>query len=240
MRFDILSLFPEMFSSPFEHSIIKRAIEKSLVQIEIHNIRDYATDKHKTTDDAPYGGGGGMVMKVEPIAGALSAIKGDYENSLTVLLAPQGECFNQSLAKEFSTYSRIILICGRYEGVDERVTAHLVDREVSIGDYVLTGGELPAMVFVDAVSRLVEGVVGNDNAVDNDSFATGLLEYPHYARPANYNDWQVPEILLSGHQKNVNLWRRQESLRKTKLKRPELLASASLSAEDKQFLKSLE
>ncbi|MEI7590116.1 MAG: tRNA (guanosine(37)-N1)-methyltransferase TrmD, partial [Deltaproteobacteria bacterium] len=164
MRFDILSLFPEMFSSPFEHSIIKRAQKNNFIEIFLHNIRDYATDKHKTADDVPYGGGGGMVMKVEPIDRALSAIGAKTKEALTVLLAPQGEQFNQKIAKELSHYKRIVLICGHYEGIDERVRENLVDREISIGDFVLTGGELPAMIIVDAVSRFIAGVIGNDNA----------------------------------------------------------------------------
>ena len=222
IRFDILSLFPEMFESPFNCSILKRAKDKGLVEIHLHNIRDYAGDKHRVTDDSPYGGGGGMVMKVEPIDRALASIVPLRDNTSIVLLTPQGETFSQKIAEEMSEYSRIVFICGHYEGIDERVRTHLVDREISVGDFVLTGGELSAMMIVDAVSRLVPGILGNNESSSFDSFSTGLLEYPHYTRPDNYRGWQVPEVLLSGNHREINAWRRKESLRRTYLRRPDL------------------
>ena len=239
IRFDILSIFPEMFESPLNYSILKRAKEKELVEIHLHNIRDYAEDKHKMTDDAPYGGGGGMVMKVEPIDRALASIVPVKGNALVVLLTPQGDTFSQQTAEEMSIYSQIILICGHYEGVDERVRAHLVDREISIGDFVLTGGELSAMVLVDAVSRLVPGVLGNYEAASFDSFSTGMLEYPHYTRPACYRSWSVPEVLMSGNHREIEKWRRKESLRRTYLRRPDLLEKIQLSEEDRRILEEI-
>jgi tRNA (guanine37-N1)-methyltransferase len=239
IRFDILSLFPEMFESPFSCSILKRAAEKGLLEIHIHNIRDYAEDRHRVADDAPYGGGGGMVMKVEPIDRALTSIVGERNNDLIILLTPQGEPLDQESARELSSYSRIILVCGHYEGVDERVRRHLVDREISIGDYILTGGELSAMVVVDAVARLIPGVLGNDGSASTDSFSDGLLEYAHYTRPADYRGWQVPEVLLSGNHREIQEWKRRESIRRTRLKRPDLLKKATLSEKDKEILASL-
>ena len=239
IRFDILSIFPEMFESPFNYSILKRAKEGGMVEIHLHNIRDYAEDKHKMTDDAPYGGGGGMVMKVEPIDRALASVAPVRDNALVVLLTPQGETFSQKIAEEMSVYSRIVLICGHYEGVDERVRVYLVDKEISVGDFVLTGGELSAMVVVDAVSRLVPGVLGNYESASFDSFSTGLLEYPHYTRPAHYRDWQVPEVLLSGHHREIETWRRKESLKRTYLRRPDLLEKIKLSEEDRKILEEI-
>ena len=223
IRFDVLSLFPEMFESPFHCSILKRAADKSLLDIRLHNIRDYAMGKHKVTDDAPYGGGGGMVMKVEPIDRAMASIVEDHEKALVVLLTPQGERFCQEMAKELSSYHRIVLICGHYEGVDERIRTHLADREISIGDFILTGGELSAMVLIDSVSRLIPGVLGNDDSAFMDSFSDGLLEYPQYTRPADYRGWRVPEVLLSGNHRDIAAWRRRESLKRTYVKRPDLL-----------------
>jgi tRNA (guanine37-N1)-methyltransferase len=239
IRFDILSIFPEMFESPFNCSILKRAQEGGMVEIHLHNIRDYAEDKHKMTDDAPYGGGGGMVMKVEPIDRALTSVAPVRDNALVVLLTPQGETFSQKIAEEMAVCSRIVLICGHYEGVDERVRGYLVDKEISVGDFVLTGGELSAMVVVDAVSRLVPGVLGNYESASFDSFSTGLLEYPHYTRPGNYRDWQVPEVLLSGHHREIETWRRKESLKRTYLRRPDLLEKIKLSEEDRKILEEI-
>lgn len=239
IRFDILSIFPEMFESPLNYSILKRAKEKELVEIRLHNIRDYVEDKHKVTDDAPYGGGGGMVMKVEPIDRALASIVPVSGDALVVLLTPQGETFSQKIAEEMAAYLQIVLICGRYEGVDERVRVHLVDREISIGDFVLTGGELSAMVLVDAISRLVPGVLGNDEAASIDSFSTGMLEHPHYTRPACYRNWSVPEVLMSGNHREIETWRRRESLRRTYLRRPDLLEKIQLSEEDRRILKEI-
>lgn len=239
IRFDILSIFPEMFQTPFDCSLIKKALDKQLIEIHIHDIRRYALDKHRMTDDYPYGGGGGMVMKVEPIARALDDIDPARDNAQVILLTPQGETFKQEIAEELSRYSRIILICGHYEGVDERVREHLVDREISIGDYVLTGGELPAMIIVDAVSRLVPEVLGNRESALLDSFSTGLLEGPHYTRPQEYHNWKVPDVILSGDHKKINEWRRRKSLKRTLARRPDLLAKANLSEEDKKIIEKL-
>lgn len=239
IRFDILSIFPEMFASPLNCSIVKRAREKGLVEIHIHNIRDYAEDRHKMTDDAPYGGGGGMVMKVEPIDRALASILPDREGVLTILLTPQGETFSQKMAEEMSLCSRIVLLCGHYEGVDERVRDHLVDKEISTGDYILTGGELSAMVMIDAISRLIPGVLGNCESASSDSFSTGLLEYPHYTRPSDYRGWPVPEVLLSGNHREILAWRRRESLKRTYVRRPELLEKTALSPEDREILEDI-
>ena len=239
LRFDILSVFPEMFESALNYSILKRAREKGMVEIHLHNIRDYAEDKHRMTDDAPYGGGGGMVMKVEPIDRALASIVPSRDNALVVLLTPQGETLNQKIAEGMSRYLQIVLICGRYEGVDERVRDHLADREISIGDFVLTGGELSAMVVVDAVTRLMPGVLGNYDSASCDSFSTGLLEYPHYTRPGSYRDWQVPEVLLSGNHREIESWRRTESLKRTYLRRPDLLEKIELSDEDIRTLEDI-
>jgi len=237
LRFDILTLFPEMFESPFNASLLKKARERNLIDIRITDIRDFARDKHRTADDYPYGGGNGMVMKIEPIAGALDSLE-PLEGALICLLTPQGEVFNQKMARELACQSRIILICGHYEGVDERVRDHLVQREISIGDFVLTGGELPAMVVVDAVARLVSGVLGNEQSAEGDSFAAeqGLLEYPQYTRPAEYRGWTVPEVLLSGHHAEIESWRRREALKRTYLRRPDLLQKAQLTEEDRAFL----
>jgi tRNA (guanine37-N1)-methyltransferase len=239
IRFDILSVFPEMFESALNYSILKRAREKGMVEIHLHNIRDYAEDKHRMTDDAPYGGGGGMVMKVEPIDRALASIVPARDNTLVVLLTPQGETLNQKIAEKMTRYFQIVLICGRYEGVDERVRIHLADREISIGDFVLTGGELSAMVVVDAVSRLIPGVLGNYESASYESFSTGLLEYPHYTRPGSYRDWQVPQVLLSGNHREIESWRRKESLKRTYLRRPDLLEKIELSHEDRKTLEDI-
>jgi tRNA (guanine37-N1)-methyltransferase len=239
IRFDILTLFPEMFKSPFDSSLLKKAQEKGLIEIAVHDIRDYTEDRHRMTDDYPYGGGSGMVMKVEPIARALEDVIRERRAAKVILLTPQGKVFNQIMAEELSACSRIVLICGRYEGVDERVRDYLVDEEISIGDYVLTGGELPAMVIVDAVSRLVSGVLGNCDSAATDSFSTGLLEYPQYTRPADFRGWKVPEVLLSGNHRVIDAWRRRESLRKTALRRPDLLSKAGLTEGDRKMLEEL-
>jgi len=240
IRFDILTLFPEMFGSPFDSSVLKKAQEKGLIEIVVHDIRGYAEDKHRVTDDYPYGGGGGMVMKVEPIARALDDVVPVREEAAVILLTPQGDVFNQKTAEELAGFSRLVLICGHYEGVDERVRRHLADREISVGDYVLTGGELPAMILVDAVSRLLSGVLGNSDSAVSDSFSAGLLEYPQYTRPAEYRGWKVPEVLLSGHHRDIEIWRRKEALRKTALRRPDLLKMADLEEEDRKILEDLQ
>lgn len=246
MRFDILTLFPGLFCGVFEESIVKRAVEAGLVTIAVHNIRDYATDKHHITDDEPYGGGGGMVMKPEPIFRAVEAVLRDeplpmsqQDATQVVLLSPAGRLFNQRIAAELATHERLLLICGRYEGVDERVREHLVSDEISIGDYVLSGGEIPAMVVVEAVTRLLPGALGDPLAARRDSFAEGLIEHPHYTRPAEFRGWGVPEVLLSGNHAEVARWRREQSLLRTHFRRPDLLAKADLSPQDRAFLKRL-
>ncbi len=239
MRFDILTLFPEMFSSPFQESILAKAIEKGLIEVRTINIRDFALDKHRIVDDAPYGGGQGMVMKVEPIARAIEQVKSEDPSVRTIYLTPEGKPLNQEMARQLSSRSHLILLCGRYEGVDERVRELFVDEEISIGDYVLTGGELAAMVLIDAVSRLLPGVLGSDRSAEEDSFFGSLLEYPQYTRPASFRGYEVPEVLLSGNHHMISLWRRKEALRRTWMRRPDLLSKASLSEEDKKILEEI-
>ena len=239
MKFDILTLFPKMFSSPLQESILGKAIEKGLIQIRTINIRDFTTDKHHVVDDTPYGGGQGMVMKVEPIARAIESIKSQNPSAWTIYLTPQGKPFNQEMALRLSSKSHLILLCGRYEGVDERVKELFVDEEISIGDYVLTGGELAAMVIIDTVSRLLPGVLGSDRSAVEDSFFNSLLEYPQYTRPSNFRGSEVPEVLLSGNHTAVSLWRRREALKRTSIRRPDLLAKAQLSSEDKKLLEEI-
>jgi tRNA (guanine37-N1)-methyltransferase len=230
VHIDILTLFPEMFQGPFNFSILKRAIDHGLVSINIHNIRDYTHDKHHTVDDYAYGGGAGMILKPEPIFEAVESIKSNIKPEIgelpVILLTPQGRLFSQQIAQELSTYSRLILICGRYEGVDERVREHLVTDEISIGDYVLSGGELAAMVVVDAVVRLLPGVLGSEASLVDDSHVAGLLEYPQYTRPVEYRGWSVPEVLLSGDHAQIAKWRREQSIQRTSERRPELLDKA--------------
>ncbi len=239
IRFDVLSIFPEMLHSPLGFSLLKKAQEKNLIEIGLHDIRDYAVDKHKMTDDAPYGGGCGMVMKVEPVERALMAVRRDELKPLVVLMTPQGEQFNQKIAAEFSRKAQLILICGRYEGFDERIREHLADLEISIGDYVLTGGELPALVVIDAVARLIPGVLGNDESIGTESFAEGVLEYPQFTRPAEYKTWSVPNVLVSGNHAEIERWRKVESLKKTWRRRPDLLDAVNLSKEDKDILEKI-
>jgi len=239
MRFDILTLFPAMFSSPFQQSIPAKAIEKGLIEVRTVNIREFAMDKHQVVDDAPYGGGQGMVMKVEPIARAIEQIKWGNPSARTIYLTPEGKRFDQETARELSSRSHLILLCGRYEGVDERVRDLLVDEEISIGDYVLTGGELAAMVLIDAVSRLLPGVLGSDRSAEEDSFIGSLLEYPQYTRPPSFRGYEVPEVLLSGNHQAISVWRRREALRRTMMRRPDLLSQASLSEEDRRILEEL-
>ncbi len=237
MVVDILTLFPEMFSGPFDASIIKRAREKGLLEINLINIRDFSRNKHRTVDDTPYGGGAGMVMAAEPLFEAMDWIRSRRgDPGRVILLSPAGRPFNQEVAAELSREGHLALICGHYEGIDERVAEHLVTDEISIGDYVLTGGELPAMVVVDAVSRLIPGVLGERSSAQEESFSDGLLEYPHYTRPREYRGYSVPEVLLSGHHEKIRLWRRRQSLLRTLAGRPDLLARASLTAEDRKIL----
>lgn len=237
IKFDILSIFPEMFVSPLCCSMLKKAQEKGVIRIDLHDIRLWADDKHKMTDDAPYGGGCGMVMKLEPVEKALAEIKKDaVEGSTVLLMTPQGEVFNQKIAEELSQKNQIIIVCGRYEGVDERIREHLIDREISIGDYILTGGEMAALVLIDAVSRLRPDFLGNPESKISESFSQNLLEYPQYTRPATYKGWRVPDVLISGNHAEIECWRKTESLRKTYQRRPDLLKKVKLSPQDKKIL----
>jgi tRNA (guanine37-N1)-methyltransferase len=222
LRFDIVSIFPGMFESPFGDSIIERACEQGLLDLRIHDLRDYTLNKHKKVDDNPFGGGVGMVMNVEPIARALEAIKKEVPKARTILLSPGGKPFNQEKAGELSHQESLILICGRYEGVDERVRLHFADEEISIGDYILTGGEIPAMVLVEAVSRLIPGVLGDSESIVEESFSDGMLEYPQYTRPRDFQGFKVPEVLVSGDPKKIRAWQKEEALKKTASVRPDL------------------
>jgi len=244
MQIDILTLFPQMFQSPFSVGIFKRAVDHNLIQVNVHNIRDYTHDKHHTVDDYAYGGGAGMVLKPEPIFEAVGSVKSDIlrqgvSELPIILLTPQGRLFCQQIAQELSRYSHLILICGRYEGVDERVCQHLATDEISIGDYVLGGGELAAMVVVDAVVRLLPGVIGSEASALDDSYTTGLLEYPQYTRPDVYQGWAVPEVLLSGNHNQIAKWRREQAILRTLNRRPELLDKADLSLEERQLVERL-
>ena len=248
MQFEVFTLLPEVFPSYLDTSILKRARERGLIKVNVHNIRDYTHDKHHTTDDQPYGGGGGMVMKPEPVFEAIETVLGlasppsmpEVESNIPIiLLTPQGRVFNQSIAKELSQYKKIALLCGRYEGIDERIRENLVTDQISIGDYVLTGGELPALILIDAVSRLLPDVLGDPTGAEDDSHAMGLLEYPHYTRPPEFRGNKVPDVLLSGDHKKIDKWRREQALLRTYQKRPDMLEKAELTKEDKKFVESL-
>jgi tRNA (guanine37-N1)-methyltransferase len=239
MRIYILTLFPAMFSGPFNESIVKRAVDQGLVEISIYNIRDYTSDKHHVVDDSPYGGGPGMVLKPEPIFKAVEAVIGETGMPV-ILLTPQGKLFSHQVAEELAQNEEMMLVCGHYEGVDERVREHLVTDEISIGDYVLSGGELAAMVVVDAVVRQVPGALGSGESVGDDSHAKGLLEYPQYTRPQSFRNWEVPEVLLSGNHAEIARWRRTQSLKRTLRRRPDLLQQAELSGEDKKLIAQME
>jgi len=281
MQFEVFTLLPEVFPSYLETSIIKRACERNLIKVCVHNIRDYTHDKHHTTDDTPYGGGGGMVMKPEPVFEAIESVLGIHTpfdpstgsgqcysleersasphtvpmiswegepppsspgpdlNIPIILLTPQGRVFDQSIALELSQHPRIALLCGRYEGVDERIRRHLVTDEISIGDYVLTGGELPALILIDAIARLLPDVLGDPTGAQDDSHAMGLLEYPHYTRPPEFREWKVPDVLLSGDHAKIDQWRREQSMLRTYNKRPDMLEKMELTKEDKKFVESL-
>ena len=237
MRFEILTLFPEMFGGVFDATIIGRARANGQVEIVLHNIRDYAPGKHHVTDDTPYGGGGGMIMKPEPLAAAIRAATQKAPFSKRILLTPQGRRFDSSVAHELSSLDGLILICGRYEGVDERICLDFIDDEISIGDYVLTGGELAAMVIIDAVARLIPGVLGGEDSAEKDSFSDSVLEYAQYTRPSSFEGHDVPEILLSGDHKKIEKWRLETSLIRTFLKRPDLLENKALSKQEIEILK---
>ncbi len=245
MRIDILTLFPQMFQSPLSTGIFKRAIDRKLLEVKVTNIRDHTHDKHHTADDYAYGGGPGMVLKPEPVFETVEAITAEASREQgdkpvpIILLTPQGRLFSQEIALELSKYSRLVLICGHYEGIDERVGEHLVTDEISIGDYVLSGGELAAMVVIDAVVRLISGVLGSEASAADDSHTTGLLEYPQYTRPPEYKGWTVPEVLLSGNHAQIARWHREQSLIRTLKRRPELLEKVKLTAEEKQLIERL-
>lgn len=247
MQFEVFTLLPEVFPSYLESSILQRARQRGLIDVRIHNIRDYTHDRHHTTDDTPYGGGGGMVMKPEPVFDAVESILGQHADPLraqpatvpVILLTPQGRVFTQRVAGELSHFERIALLCGRYEGVDERIREHLVTDEISVGDYVLTGGELPALVVIDAVARLLPGVLGDPTGAEDDSHAMGLLEYPHYTKPPEFRGWKVPEVLQSGNHAKIEQWRREQALARTYARRPDMLEKAELSEKDRKFVESL-
>ena len=233
MRFDIITIFPEMFRGVFEFGIIRRAVVAGLIEIGINDLRDYTEDRHRQVDDRPFGGGAGMVMKPEPLFRAAEALTGGETESAIVLLSPQGRLFDQSMAVSYAGRPHVVLICGRYEGVDERVVEHLVTDEVSIGDYILSGGEIPAMVFVDAVTRLIPGALGCTQSAEQESFTTGLLDYPHYTRPPEFRGMNVPDLLMGGNHAEIERWRRRKAIEKTLKRRPDLIGAAS-KAEGKE------
>ena len=251
MQFEVFTLLPEVFPPYLESSILQRARQRGLIDVRVHNIRDYTHDRHHTTDDTPYGGGGGMVMKPEPVFEALESVLGfrappqstpvadAHPGIPIILLTPQGRVFTQRIAEELAGHERMALVCGRYEGVDERIRTYLVTDEISIGDYVLTGGELPALILIDAVSRLIPGVLGDPTGAEDDSHSMGLLEYPHYTRPPEFRGWQVPEVLLSGDHGRIEKWRREQSLIRTFKRRPDILEKADLNEEDKKIVERL-
>ncbi|HEX16015.1 MAG: tRNA (guanosine(37)-N1)-methyltransferase TrmD [Deltaproteobacteria bacterium] len=239
MTFDVLTLFPDLLRSPLEVSVLGKAIQRGVIRVNLVNIRDFAEDKHKVTDDYPYGGGRGMVMKPEPVVGAIRSVLQEDPRAWMILLTPQGVTFDQRVATRLATFRRVSLVCGRYEGVDERVRA-FVNEELSIGDYVLSGGELAALVVIEAVSRLVPGVLGCPASPEEDSFSRGLLEHPQYTRPPEFEGMKVPEVLLSGDHGRIHRWRRRESLLRTWVRRPELLERAELNDEERAYLKGLE
>lgn len=235
MRFDVLTLFPEMFNSILGESIIGRAQKNNIIDINLINIRDFSKDKHKKVDDYPYGGGSGMLMQAQPIYDAYKSIE-TSKTKKVIYMSPSGKLFNQKIAQEFSKQEQLIIICGHYEGIDQRVIDEIVDEEISIGDYVLTGGEMPAMIIIDAVSRLINGVLGNDESMQNESFSHGFLENPQYTRPPEWNGHIVPEIILSGHHENIKKYQKEQSIIKTIKNRPDLIENIELSKEEKDFI----
>jgi len=240
MKFDIITIFPEIFNAYLNESILKRAIEKKIVEVEIHNLRDFTTDKHRTVDDYPYGGGPGMVMKPEPFFSAVESIKSDAIPRRTIMVSPQGKVFNQDMARSMAEEKRsLIFICGRYEAIDERVRKCLVDEEISIGDYILTGGELPALVIIDGITRLAPGVLGDERSKEEESFTWGILDYPHYTRPPEFKGVRVPDVLLSGNHGDILMWRRKEALRQTIMSRPELIKKSPLTDVDYKLISEI-
>jgi len=240
MKCDIITIFPDIFHAYLGEGILKRALQRGLVDLKVHNLRDYTKDRHKTVDDAPYGGGSGMVMKPEPFFSAVEALCPDPAERRVIVLSPAGKKFDQDTAVEFlNEKRRLMFLCGRYEAIDERVKTALADDEISIGDYVLTGGELPALVIIDAVSRLVPGVLGDEHSAEVESFSWGILDYPHFTRPPVFRGFEVPEILLSGNHKDILRWRRKEALRRTLERRPDLLEKGELSEEDYNLLREI-
>jgi len=236
--FDILTLFPDFFTSPLKESILGKAQEKGLIQVRVHNIRDFTKDKHHITDDSPFGGGAGMVLKPAPVVEALEKTKDCQRGSHSILLTPQGKIFTQKVAEDLINFPQIILICGRYEGVDERIR-HFVDQEISLGDFILNGGEAAALVIVEVISRFIPGVLGKEESSLSDSFSAGLLEYPHYTRPRDFRGFTVPDVLISGHHKAITRWRLRESLKRTLLRRPDLLENKKLSSEERELLEDI-
>jgi len=236
MRFNVFTIFPEVFDPYIHTSIIQRAVENAIIEIHIHNIRDWAMDKHHTTDDTPFGGGGGMVMKPEPIFAAVEEVMGAESSDPIILLSPQGELLTQEKAQTLSQFKRMAILCGRYEGIDERVREHLITQEISIGDYVLSGGELPALILMEAITRLLPGALGDPKGAIDESFSNGLLEYPHYTRPAEFRGWKVPDVLLSGNHKEIDRWRRKQALLRTLRNRPEMIDVGKLDTRTKTIL----
>ncbi len=238
MQFEVFTLLPEVFPPYLESSILQRARQRGLIRIRVHNIRDFAQDKHHTTDDTPYGGGGGMVMKPEPVFEAVETVLGRPGKYPLILLTPQGRVFNQQVAEELAQHEMIALLCGRYEGVDERIREQLATDEISIGDYVLTGGELPALILIDALTRIIPGALGDPTGAADDSHAMGMLEYPHYTRPPEFRGWSVPEVLLSGDHARIEKWRQEQALLRTLEKRPDLLEKAKLNEAERKFIEN--
>lgn len=239
-RFDILTIFPSIINAYLGESILKRAVLNGLLDVKVHDLRDYTTDRHRTVDDSPYGGGAGMVMKVEPMYNAIKAISSDGQERRRILLSPQGRTYNQALAEELAAENkRLLLVCGRYEGIDERVRESLIDEEISVGDYVMTGGELASLVIIDSIARLCPGVLGDDESSKEESFSWGILDYPHYTRPPEFMGKAVPEVLLSGNHARIAEWRRMQALKRTMANRPDLLKTAALDAGDRRMLQEL-
>jgi tRNA (guanine37-N1)-methyltransferase len=240
MRCEFISIFPSIFKAYFSESILKRALQRGIIEAKIHNLRDYSTDKHRTVDDYPYGGGSGMVMKAEPFFNAVRSITADGIDTCTIMVTPQGRPFHQAMAVALSKEARrLLFICGRYEAIDERVRAGLVDLEISLGDYVLSGGELPALVIIDTIVRLLPGALGDEHSIVEESFSWGILDYPHYTRPQDYEGLKVPAVLLSGNHKEITRWRRKEALKRTFRRRPELLRQTPLAEEDYRLLSEI-